>query len=302
MAEAYISGLDEAEPLTGDELVEVSQLSATILISEATISALASDNAYLDSADGFLAAGFAVGDRVNVAGFTGDTANNLFVATITDLLADKMTIGGTEGDAIVDDAEGETVTITKWVTRRTTSGEMAAAAAPPGGVQSIPVLAAAMTPSTTNGAASNTTETTTNDVMLPTLDFDSTTQEHAQFLFPMPKSWDEGTLTAQFIWTADSGSGDCIWGIQAVAMSEGDALDAAWGTAEEVTDSLTTAGDQHSSSWTDPITPGGSPVEGDVVAFRVYRKAADGADTLDGVDARLIGIRLNYTTDAADDS
>lgn len=298
-----ISAMTAAGTLTGDELVEVSQLSTTVTMTATTLSALASDNSYNDSANGFVTEGFAVGDRVKVAGFTGNAANNITSGRITALTAGKMTIGGTDGDVLVDDAAGESVTITKWETKRTTADDIAALAGAgySGGVQSIPVLAAAMTPSTTNGAAATTTETGTNDVMLPTLNFDAATQEHAQFLFPMPKSWDEGTVTAQFIWTADSGSGDVIWGIQAVAISEGDALDASWGTAQEVTDTLTTAGDNHTTSFTSAATIGGSPAEGDLVAFRVYRKAADGGDTL-GVDARLIGIRLNITTNAADDS
>jgi hypothetical protein len=36
-----------------------------------------------------------------------------------------MTIGGADGDVIVDDAAGETVTISKWITRRTTAQEIA---------------------------------------------------------------------------------------------------------------------------------------------------------------------------------
>lgn len=298
-----ISQLSAAAGLTADARLEVAQLSNSVTITAATISAQASDNSFNDSGAGFAA--FAVGMRVNVTGFTGNVANNIDSAVITAKTNSKLTIGGTDGDVIVDDAAGESVTITAWESERIEIQDIldmvSAGPGGSGGIQSIPILAAAMTASTTAGAASNTTETTTNDVMLPTLDFDQSTQEHAQFLFPMPKSWDELTTTAEFIWTADSGSGNVIWGIQAVAISEGDALDAAWGTAEEVTDALTTAGDNHTTSRTDAITAGGSPAEGDLVAFRIYRKAADGSDTLTA-DARLIGIRLFITTNAGDDS
>ena len=44
MVAKTISGLDAASALDGVELVEISQLDATIVISAATISALASDN------------------------------------------------------------------------------------------------------------------------------------------------------------------------------------------------------------------------------------------------------------------
>jgi len=79
--------------------------------SATTISAAASDNSYNDSGSGFITAGFAVGDIVDVSGFTGNTANNVNSATVTALTAGKMTIGGTDGDVIVDDAAGETVKI-----------------------------------------------------------------------------------------------------------------------------------------------------------------------------------------------
>ena len=109
-----ISELTDTGTLTGAELVELSRPSATITIAAATISAQASDNSFNDSASGFVAAGFAVGDSVRVQGFTGDVANNLFSARVTVLTGGKMTIGGSDGDAIVDDAAGESVTIAKW--------------------------------------------------------------------------------------------------------------------------------------------------------------------------------------------
>lgn len=113
-----ISDLPVSATLLGDELVEVSQVSTTIRRVAATISAQNSDNSYNDSAAGFLTAGFAVGDRVRVTGFTGNVANNIFAARITAITASKMTIGGDDGNVIVDDAAGETVTIAKWTSRR----------------------------------------------------------------------------------------------------------------------------------------------------------------------------------------
>lgn len=125
MAQKRITDLSVASALTGVENIEVSQLSTTVKIVATTISALASDNSFNDSANGFVAAGFDVGDRVKVAGFTGDTANNLNVGTITALTTGKMTIGGTDGDVIVDDTAGESVTITKWTSRKTTAQAIA---------------------------------------------------------------------------------------------------------------------------------------------------------------------------------
>lgn len=118
MADITITGMPAAGALTGEELVEIAQLSTSVRISAATLSALASDNSFNDSGSGFVAAGFAVNDRVHVSGFTGNVANNILVGVVTALTAGKMTIGGTDGDVIVDDAAGETVVISKWVTRQ----------------------------------------------------------------------------------------------------------------------------------------------------------------------------------------
>lgn len=86
-------------------------VTASATITGTTISAAASDNSFNDSGNGFVTAGFAVGNRVNVRGFTGDTANNITAGIITSVAAGKIIIGGTDGDVIVDDAAGESVTI-----------------------------------------------------------------------------------------------------------------------------------------------------------------------------------------------
>ena len=84
-----ITDFPAASPIVGNELIEVSQLSTTIKIEAATISAAAADNSFNDSGTGFVAAGFAVGDRVGVSGFaTG--ANNLLIGIVTDLTAGKI--------------------------------------------------------------------------------------------------------------------------------------------------------------------------------------------------------------------
>lgn len=124
MAQKRITDLEAAGAQTGAELVEVSQLSDTVFIEAVTISAQASDNSYNDSGSGFVSAGFAVADRVRVSGFTGDVANNIFVGIVTSLTSSKMTIGGTDGDVIADDAAGESVTITKWTSRRISLQEL----------------------------------------------------------------------------------------------------------------------------------------------------------------------------------
>jgi hypothetical protein len=88
-----------------------------------TFSAQASDNSFNDSASGFVAGGFSVGDNVRVTGFTS-AGNNLRTGIITALTAAKMTIGGADGDSIVDEAAGDNVLIRKWVTARMSMQEL----------------------------------------------------------------------------------------------------------------------------------------------------------------------------------
>jgi hypothetical protein len=171
------------------------------------------------------------------------------------------------------------------------------------GKQTIWIPAGSMQPRITNGPSTGLVETTTNKVMVSTLDFDYVaTNEYAQFQIRMPKSWNEGTLTATFLWSNASGTGNVVWGIQAVALSDDDAIDATFGTAVTVQDAVTAAGDMMQTSETSAMTVGGSPVAGDLVVFQVYRNASDTTNDTLGVDARLHGVTLFYTTDAANDA
>jgi hypothetical protein len=126
------------------------------------------------------------------------------------------------------------------------------------------------------------------------MDFDKDTDEFCQWTVWMPNNWDGGTITAAFMWTAASGTGDVIWGLQGRSHGNDDAIDQAWGTAQTVTDSLITVGDVHITSATSAITLAGTPAAGELIQFRAYRDANAGGDTL-GVDARLIGAKVYYT-------
>jgi hypothetical protein len=75
--------------------------------------------------------------------------------------------------------------------------------------------------------------------------------------------------------------------MQAVACSNDDTLDVAFGTAQTSTDTLLTALDQHTGPTSSAITIAGSPAAEDLVVFQVYRNASSGSDTL-AVDAKLL--------------
>ena len=157
-----------------------------------------------------------------------------------------------------------------------------------------------MIPNTTNGPAPGLSESGTNKVMLATLDFDATIIEAAQIAIPMPRSWNEGTVQIQFVWTA-AGGGSAVWGCQALALSDDDVLDAAFGIVQTVTDAVTAVGDMMQSAFTAPLTIAGSPAPEDIVVFRVFRDAAQSVDTLIA-DARLVAVRIRYTSEAENDA
>lgn len=170
------------------------------------------------------------------------------------------------------------------------------------GRQTMWIPAAAMISQTTNGAASGSVETTTNDVMLQTMDFDSATQEYAQFTVAMPKSWDGGTVAFRAFWShaATTTNFGVALGLQAVAIPNDGGYDVAFGTAVYVTDTGGTTNDQYTTDESAAVTVAGTLTYGSATVFRVTRDPANGSDTL-AVDARLHGIQLFYTTNASTD-
>ena len=173
----------------------------------------------------------------------------------------------------------------------------------PYGKQSIWIPATAMNPRTTNGAVPGSVEMTTNKNMVKTLDFDSATQEFAQFDVRMPKSWDESTVTFIPVWShpATVTNFGVVWGLDAVAVSNDDALDVAFGTAQTSVDTGGTTNDSYQGPESSAITIAGTPAEGDLVQFRIHRDPANGSDTM-AVDARLHGILLLFTNNNTNDT
>lgn len=170
-----------------------------------------------------------------------------------------------------------------------------------GGKHLLPLPAPAWRAQTTNGAAAYSAELATNKQMIQGWAFDRGTDEFIQCWIPMPKSWNEGTFTARIRWYAPSGSGNVVWGVQALAVSDDDALDAAWGTAQTVTDALTATGDVMVTAETAAITAAGSPAEGDMLLIRVYRDADNGSDTF-SADAILLAVDLFPVISGANDA
>jgi len=171
------------------------------------------------------------------------------------------------------------------------------------GKESIYVPAAAMYPSTTNGSSGlEQVETTALRPDLKVLDFSDGADKFAQFTVAFPKSWNEGTVTFQPFWTVTgTNTGTVAWQLAAVAITNDESINTAFGT-QVATTALAfsgTSNDLMVSAESGAVTIAGSPAANDMCFFQINRDIS--ADTQSGA-ARLVGIKLFFTTDAANDA
>jgi len=172
------------------------------------------------------------------------------------------------------------------------------------GKHTLWIPAAAMRPTDSNGCDGITdVETTSGRPDLQVLDFDTGSDEHAQFQIAMPKSWNESTITFRAFWTSTATDTDGVaWGLQGVATANDDTIDVAYGTAVVVTDdNISAAEDCLVTAESSAVTIAGSPSTDELCFFRVFRDVSDANDDM-AEDARLIGIQLFVTTDAGEDT
>ena len=169
------------------------------------------------------------------------------------------------------------------------------------GKESIWIPAVAMYPNTTNGCADLAQVELSNGPEIKTLDFDKDSDENAQFAVAFPKSWNEGTVTFQAYFTADStNTGTVSWVLAGVACADNDTINATFGTGVAPTAKAHsgTANDLDVTAESGAITIAGSPSTDEEVYFQITRDVS--ADSLTA-DAKLLGIKLFFTTDAAND-
>ena len=84
-----------------------------------------------------------------------------------------------------------------------------------------------------------------------------------------------------------------MWGCQARAYTDSDALDQAFGAAVEVTDANNAQNDVNISDATGAITIAGAPAAGQMLQVKVYRLGS-GADNL-AATAKLLQVIITYT-------
>ena len=212
----------------------------------------------------------------------------------------------TEGDLIIGDSGGAASRLPVGGANRVvmSNGTTSSYVTGPIGKHTVWVPAGAMKPTSSNGSATLTTvETTSGRPDLNVLDFDASSDEHAQFSIAFPKNWNKSTVTFQPYWTVSAAvtTGVAI-GLQCVSISAGEAISAAYGTAVVVTDDASGAsGNLEVASESSAITCAGTPANDDITYFRIFRDVSDGNDDM-SQDMRLIGSKVFYTIDTmADD-
>ncbi len=211
----------------------------------------------------------------------------------------NLTISG-ELDAATLDISGNADIDGTLETDGLTVGGVAAKVA---GKESIYVPATAMYPSTTNPCSDLTqVETTALRPDLKVLDFADGADDFAQFSVAFPKSWNEGTVTFQPFWTVTgTNTGTVAWQLAGVAITSDESINTAFGT-QVATTALAfsgTSNDLMVSAESGAVTIAGSPAAADMCFFQINRDIS--ADTQTG-DARLLGVKLLFTTDAANDA
>ena len=232
------------------------------------------------------------------------SGNELMLLTATGSAVNEITLANAaSGNAPSITASGETNVSLNLVPKGSGTLQGNGSALKIAGKETIWIPATAMFGPTTNPADAAQVETTATRPDLNVFDFDASTQQYTQFSIGMPKSWNEGTLTYQVYWSpSTTNTGNAIFGLQAVACADGDTIDVAYGTAIEVTDAgIGTVEDQQISAESSAMTVAGSPAAGEQTYFQLFRKAADGGDTFTG-ECRVLGIKLFFTTDAANDA
>ncbi len=170
------------------------------------------------------------------------------------------------------------------------------------GLQTIWIPAKAMTPTNSNPCADiAVVETTAGRPDMHVLDFDKDADEGAQFEIAFPKSWDEGVVKFQVMWAGLAATTGVAWGLSGVSVPDNSTIDVAYGTAVVVTDDAQGAVEEMLvSPLSGNVTVAGAAAD-TATFFRIYRDVSDGNDDMAG-DARLLGVKLFFTTDAENDA
>ena len=211
--------------------------------------------------------------------------------------------GSTNDVTIKNDADADVIEIPTGTTNVTIAGTLAVggALAKVAGLETIYVPAAAMYPETTNGCDALTQVELSNGPELKCLDFAAAADDFAQFQVIFPKSWNEGTVTFQAFFTVTgTNTGTVAWGLAGRSFADSADLNTAFGTQVVATAKAHsgTSNDIDVAAVSGAVTIAGAAAD-TLTIFQIARDVS--ADSQTGA-ARLLGIKLFFTTDAANDA
>jgi len=244
-----------------------------------------------NGSDVVLASGAAANDVVEIVSFgTFQSADAL-----------PLTGGTMTGDLIVPDGDlilGSTAVTSTAAELNKLDGVGTLKQA---GKETIYVPAAAMYPNTTNGCADLAQVELSNGPEIKCLDFDASSDENAQFSIAFPKSWNEGTITFQVFFTVTgTNTGTVAWGLSGVGIADNASCNTAFGTNVVATAKAHsgTSNDLDVTAESGAVTVASAAVD-TMTFFQIMRDVS--ADDQSG-DARLLGIKIFFTTNAANDA
>ena len=195
----------------------------------------------------------------------------------------------------VDDGDADEVLKTNgsgvldWVANSATAG-----------VATIWIPANAMTPTDALGCEGVTSvATSANQPDMIVLDFLVAADSFAQFQIAFPKSWNEGTITYQVYWCSTAADTDNVnWTLQGVSVPDNSTIDVAYGAAIDVDDPNQGAAEEMLVSPVSAALTIASAAVDTVTFFRIGRDVSEGTAA---EAARLLGVKLFFTTDAEND-
>lgn len=266
-------------------------------------------NSNLDAIDNLLDGGTAVtGIDINSGTIDGATIGGSTAGAITGTTVVANTSVNIAGDGatvtgIKDEDDMSSNSNVKLATQQSIKAyvDTAATGVKKVGKETIYVPAAAMYPNSTAGCADLEQVELSNGPELKCLDFDASSDENAQFTVAFPKSWNEGTVTFQAFFTVTgTNTGTVAWGLSGVSFADNASINTAFGTNVVATAKAHsgTSNDINVTAESGAVTITGAAVDTQTY-FQIMRDVS--ADDQTG-DARLLGIKLFFTTDAANDA
>jgi hypothetical protein len=299
-----VQGTDELYVVRGGTAYKTTAAAiATYVATQATLSGTGTTD-YLASWTDSTTIGATYNVTESTPGFTaGNDTSVPTTKAVEDRLAaiinDQTAIGAALVDAdtvLVDDGGAGTQ-------RKATMAEVLAYMRESTKYKTAWVPAALMRPTTTAGSAALAkNEYATNDINLDYLAFaGAAADEHAEFDLVMPAGWDLGTIKFKVFWTNATGASpadDVSFYMAAGALSDDDAIDAALGTLQLVTDAVTADSDMHVSPASPALTVGGTPALGDLIHFKLSRDYDYGGTPM-VEDAWVFGVLIQYVEDQA---